>query len=343
MICVCLAALVFPTLIVRMGTAVITPPENLPLGGYTSRKGALGHPYEALTCRTLVLSQGETKVAIVSVETLTISDSFVREVKKRIPPNVNLFLCATHTHSAPDSQLYNDRMTLGIPGVATFKRKWLEWAALRVASGVNQALASPGREISRLWLRTASAVAFNRHRRKGSQPSTLVSSLYADDTGKTQTLVTTFAAHATLEGPEQMGYSGDWPGEIERVTSAPFLPAAIGDVSPISPPNSTIPGTNPPYKIYATNLLDVLEHGTSNLLGGTLQFTSQTIRLGAVRAHPAFAKDNGVPESLAQAIVKKFAPTDAAISIVRIGTFAIVGVPGEPSTDLGHRIEGLCS
>ena len=101
----------------------ITPDVPLPLGGYTERGTKVSVPGgDHLYARTVLLESGKTKIALVSVETLTIPESLVREVKKRIPSDVSLFLSATHTHSAPDSQMLNDRMTFLIPGIASFKK-----------------------------------------------------------------------------------------------------------------------------------------------------------------------------------------------------------------------------
>src|SRR5512141_466792 len=117
----------------------ITPPEPLPLGGYTARGSkSLVPGGDPLYVRTLLLSGSGNVVAIVSVEALTVPESLVREVKERIPSGITLFLSATHTHSAPDSQMLNDRMTFSIPGIASYKSKWLDWYADKIAACIQQ-------------------------------------------------------------------------------------------------------------------------------------------------------------------------------------------------------------
>jgi hypothetical protein len=111
-------ALVPQGLAIGRGKVDITPDVPLPLGGYTERGFQKSIPGgDRLYARTVLFESGATKIAVVSVETLTIPESLVREVKKRIPTDVFLFLAATHTHSAPDSQMLNDRMTFAIPGI----------------------------------------------------------------------------------------------------------------------------------------------------------------------------------------------------------------------------------
>ena len=107
---------------VQVGTSTvsITPPEPLPLGGYTQRGGAVFQPGgDDLFARTVVLRQRSETIAVTSVEMLTVPESLYREVKERLPAGVKLFLAATHTHSAPDSQMLNERMTIPVPGIAT--------------------------------------------------------------------------------------------------------------------------------------------------------------------------------------------------------------------------------
>ena len=100
---------------------------------------------------------------------LTIPESLAREVRKRIPKDIELFLCATHTHCAPDSQMLNDRMTFAIPGIATYRKRWLTWYADKIAGSVTKALAARSqRPVSLSSL--VSHVDANRARRQDGKP-----------------------------------------------------------------------------------------------------------------------------------------------------------------------------
>lgn len=293
----------------------MTPPEDLPLGGYTERgnkKGRLGT--ERLQARVLLFSDGPRQVALVSFETLTIPESLVRETRNRLP-GVELMLVATHTHSAPDSQMLNDRMTLGIPGIANYRQKWVKWTADKLATAVKLAQAAPPEPVVSLELGTRSTTGANRNRRGGNPPDPRARHLIVN--GKTR--ATVFSAHATTLGPENLEYSADWPGKL----GVAFLPGAIGDASPVIGALDQV-GKPPVSRAF---------------FGAQLGFVSEKIELGKPTPHPHFAADYKVNDVLAKIMVDRFAPTSAELTILALGRLAIVGVPGEPTGDVGRRIE----
>jgi neutral ceramidase len=318
------AALSIQPLLVGVSTVSITPPEPLPLGGYTQRGGTVFQPGgDDLSARTVVLRQKSTTVAITSVEMLTVPESLYREVKKRLPSDVNLFLAATHTHSAPDSQMLNERMTIPVPGIATYKSRWLEWYADRIATGVREALAEPA------WKRSVTVnvahLDLNRGRRLGAWPDNAFTQVSLDGVE-----INHFAAHATFHGPERLGLTGDWPGAMGMVLAGP-----IGDVSPAAS------GANAEEKI--SNFRTVVESGLASkkpfpLSPTSLAFKTVTLKLPPAKPHPTFAAVYGAPNALAKMIVGRFAPTEAQISGFRLGALAVIGIPGEPTSHLGRAI-----
>jgi neutral ceramidase len=319
-----------PALLIGTVDVDITPPELLPLGGYTERHGRIMDPGgDPLHARVLVLQQATFRVAVVSVETLTIPESLLREVKARIPSDIHLLLCATHTHSAPDSQMLNDRMTLALPGVATYKRRWLAWYSDRIAGAVTAALAAKLRTVNALEAeRWTSDV--NRGRRKGANPdktATLVES------GR-EPLFFEYAAHGTFYDADQNQTRGDWPGRV--VPMAPMvLIGPIGDVSPKAPGLDHAPAG---IKIDAfwSHIRDDRSRSVTRVVwkpGNRVAWVNQPIPLAPPRPHPSFE-----PHALGQLAVTRFAPPSASISVLRLGSLAIVGVPGEPTSILGRRI-----
>ncbi|WP_018628635.1 hypothetical protein [Niabella aurantiaca] len=95
------------------GAAVtdITPP--LEVGLLTSSVKAEYAPFESirtpLKARTLVIASGKEKVAVVSLDLLSLTDTSVggwgafKEGMAGIVPAANIIICCTHTHSAPES------------------------------------------------------------------------------------------------------------------------------------------------------------------------------------------------------------------------------------------------
>jgi len=325
------ALLALATLTVRVADADLTPPEPLPLGGYTERRSA---PFEpggpGLIARTLVLESGGRRLAWVAVETLTIPESLVARVRQAAPPGTDVVLSATHTHCAPDSQMLNERMTLPVPGIATFRAKWLDWYADRIAQGVRAALASPARPVGSLRARMAQTEGLNRARRQGDEPDSAACRIEAEP----GVLFDVFAAHPVLLGPEHLKLDPEWPGRLMRRSGGLALVGALGDVSPVPPAG---PELERPAR-FAEALAKALESSPAREVGSDAAWTFEPIPLGKPEPQPEFASANKVPEALAKLAVARFAPPQAEVTLLRLGRALIVGVPGEPTSAVGRRL-----
>jgi neutral ceramidase len=345
-----LVALIAPLLMAQTGLSVatatvdITPSEPLPLGGYTERGTKVSIPGgDRLFARTLLFQSGRSRIAVVSVETLTIPESLVKEVKKRIPPDVDLFLAATHTHSAPDSQLLNDQMTFQIPGIASYRPKWLAWYADQISASVKQALLHP-RPVESVFARQGHA-DFNIGRRKFADPDKMVTEVFdyperrkgQSEPSDATPLLLEYAAHGTVYGAKELHLRGDWPGVAAKKFGAEVIQGAIGDVLPKDW------GPTPEQSIakIVKGLSDGLFAGKASYVwrqGDAVGAVDEPIALDPIEPHPTMAKSYGVPEAFAESIVKQFAPPRASIVAFRVGKLAVVGVPGEPTSILGRQI-----
>jgi hypothetical protein len=328
-----LAALVFAPvqLTASEATVDISPPELLPLGGYTERHGKIMDPGgDPLYAHALVLRYDEIEYVILSVETLTIPESLVREVKARLRRSETfLLICATHTHCAPDSQMLNDRMTLSIPGVATYKRRWLPWYADKLASAVKKAEDAERTPITSLTAEVWRSDV-NRGRRKGADPDKMATLVSGDG----HPLFFEYAAHGTFYDADENKTRGDWPGKVKIAPMVLIGP--IGDVSPKAPGLDKAPAPQKIAAFWSTLLRDRARSTRHN------EFEPDHLEIGAEMlpiplpkpvAHPDFK-----PAALGAVMVKRFAPPSASISALRIGKLVIIGVPGEPSSILGRQI-----
>ncbi len=310
----------------------LVPPEPLPLGGYSARNRAKFVPSDhPLRARSLVISDSKSRVALVCLELLTVPESLAREVGARVGSDVKLFLCATHTHCAPDSQMLNDRMTFDVPGIAKYQAKWLTWYADRIAEIVRKSLAAPTHAIDR-WEFNGGISDSNRGRRAGAHPSKLVSRLGSAG----QNLILHFAAHATLHDEKTLTVDGDWPGSVLERTPGIVLPGAIGDVSPKAQgENADVQSANMAQLLLGANLPNAFKWTSDSQ---KLAYLTTPIPLPKPTPHPTFAKTYNVTQGVAQLAVHAFAPKAANLTLVRLGPVAIVGVPGEPTSELGARI-----
>lgn len=317
-------ALLAPLLSSGGGQAELVPPEALPLGGYTVRRGATFEPGgETLWARARLFERGPVRVALVVADLLTIPESLRREVAARLPSGTHLFLVATHTHCAPDSQMLNERMTLAIPGIASYRPRWLTWYAEAIARSV------PASACEGPFSLGVARLELNRGRRLGASPSTRAVRLWAGD----DCVLTHYTAHPTLYGPEMRRLSADWPGAVAADTGGMVLNGALGDVSP--KPLGATPAES--MAQFAGAFRSAVWRRTP--IEGHLEWAQAPIRLDPPVPHPEFARANSVPESLARIAVERFAPREASVSAWRLGKLAVVGVPGEPSSAVGRRIE----
>ncbi len=115
---------------------VITPDPLLPISGGMG----LPAPREKrgeLTARALVLRQGDTTVAMVSVDLLGFPQVLVDRVAKKVAeiPGGQMLIGATHTHSAPDCYAFPDGQ-----GGHTGDLEYIEWVCQRTAEAIREAI-----------------------------------------------------------------------------------------------------------------------------------------------------------------------------------------------------------
>jgi hypothetical protein len=142
----CLSALLSPPALadeLSAGAAmrVITPDPLLPVSGGFGPTKPTSEKRGELTARALVLSKGDTSVAVVVLDVLgfpSVLGDRVRAKVNRIPPQ-NILVSATHTHSAPDCYAFPDAA-----GGHTGDLKWMQLACDRAAEAVNAAIDAAG-------------------------------------------------------------------------------------------------------------------------------------------------------------------------------------------------------
>ncbi len=324
----------------------LVPPRPFSLGGYTARGSKpVEQGGDPLYARILKIKNNETTVVIVSCDLLTIPESLAREVKAKIPTDVHLFLAATHTHSAPDSQMLNDRMTFAIPGIAKFDPSKLEWYANTISRSINGILSTYQYKSDSINADFAHVDA-NRGRRQGANPDQLALHVWSGQLESPfriwSDLFFWYTAHATIVGPENNKTHADWPGQARNISnSSPVLVGAIGDVSPKAEGDIFRVKINQFWlNMYARMFSAETEkpRRTIHYQKPKLDWASEPIQLPIVSPNPEFAKLNKVPIPLANSVITRFAPTQANISAFRIGKICVVGVPGEPTSELGRRI-----
>ena len=221
-------------------TPSLTPPSdpgntnNPPRGGRGGRggvpsEGILDHIY----ARAIVIDNGTTTAALVSVDTGGLGDQVWRTVSQRIEkelgiPAQNLIMNPTHTHSASGGsadQIFN---------VIKAAKEKLQPARIGYGTGVSYI--NVQRDIidpkTHKWWEGANY--------DGPSDKTVAVIKFETTNGEPIAVYFNYACHAVVTGNTDM-LSGDWPGEAERYIEdsfddkcvALFSVGAQGDQNPI--------------------------------------------------------------------------------------------------------------
>jgi neutral ceramidase len=315
--------------------ADITPPVGLPLGGHRGRKSTGIHA--PVFARALVLSNGETTVALVSAELIAVTPELSREVAARLPRELplapeNLLVTATHTHSGPGAmgtRLWQ-RLAAGAFDPASFER---------TAEGMAQAVAAAHSRLqpSRLLYRRFEApdLVSNRVDPEGVEdPEVQVLTFESTDGAQVSHLVN-FSAHPTVLGSRNRLVSGDFPGFLSRAleekegTTALYTSGALADQKPWPPEAAT-----PIERAEKMGKLLALRIGNASPSAepvGALTLWARRISIPLPPPQPRVGEKRRLPSWVG----RLFFDDEADLQILGLGRILLVGVPAELGCEVG--------
>ena len=122
---------------VGVGRRIITPNPLLPVSGGLGPSAPAREKQGELMARAVVFQNGETSVAVVSLDLLGFPSVLCNRVRTRVPriSAKNILIGSTHTHSAPDCYGFADGR-----GGFTGDLKFMEFVCVKTAEAVNEAL-----------------------------------------------------------------------------------------------------------------------------------------------------------------------------------------------------------
>lgn len=228
----------------KAGTASrdITPEPGLPMWGYSDRPSAATGTLDPLFAKALVLDDGETALAMVTLDLGRVPPPEVCDrVRTRIEEHGidHLFITASHTHQAP---------------AVDVETPYLDVLADRVVDAVVEA-ASRAVPVRIGVGRTDIDVNFNRRmilpdgrcmmvwRNESRKPTGIADKeagivKLVDESGKPVAVLVHYACHPVVLGPDHVEYSADYCGEMARIVKETtgaeclFLQGACGDLNP---------------------------------------------------------------------------------------------------------------
>jgi len=239
-------------LLAGVARADITPPAGVEMWGYSNRADKAQGKLDPLYARVLLLDDGRTAVAIV---TLDLGRTFgraqmdsVRERVRRSSRVSDVMFIASHTHSGPviDDEYEGGRVP-----------EWEQRALDAIAQAIDRARASAAE--ARIGVGTGQAII--GHNRRFVQSDGNVKMLWRNSTGQPAgpidptvgvirvddrqgnplAILVNYACHPVVFGPDNLKYSADYPGAMARLVEESwggkpvcfFLQGAPGDINPM--------------------------------------------------------------------------------------------------------------
>lgn len=214
--------------------AVINPPSGTDLTGYAGRSSGCKGIHDGLHAKALVISDGQTRAAIVSLDILGLAAYHVAAVRETVEsatgiPAANLLIGTSHTHSGPATQF--------LRACGEVCDHYLDTLLARIADTVAEASenmfpASFGHDEG------SADVAINRRASDGPRDCTVAIWRFTRENGAPLATLFNHACHAVVLEGSNLLVSADWPGAAQRAIEgelggqAMFLQGCCGNINP---------------------------------------------------------------------------------------------------------------
>ena len=338
----------------------ITPPLALkaPLGGYGERMNQPARGvHDRIFAKAICFTNGSRRFVVVTADLIGFPPPFKAELVRELnSPKLgleNLILLPSHSHTSVEMNAFHPGNTYGIPQIGIYSpdvHRWMleRFSALirRVQSDFVPVKVGTGSVAISGWNR-------NRRQKGGFCDEELTITRVDSQAGQPLAVLVNFAAHPTFLGAEQMEFSGDWPGQMQRTLETLLGPQATvmyyngaeGDQAPVARPDSGSSGWEKSIRfgtdlaVVANTMVNRVE--TDNNV--RFDFSRHEIPLPKTSWHPKFMEtggaEYGLTESLLAEMLPKVYPKSCSSICLRIGDLLLMGVPGEMAAELGREIK----
>lgn len=322
----------------------ITPTETaaIKIVGHVRQVSGVRDPLRA---GVLILDDGETKAAIVTMDTIGAWEDMVKLARQNIEketgvPAANIMVCASHNHSGPGyvenlrwaSELIKKLTAAAKEAADNMRTVNIGYGEDRIGFGINRRKTIDGRAVVRL-----NSEGLNDPR---------VKVLRFDD-GKSLTPMAVMM-HAVCHPcfftwgdkgsqPYPKGYpkmTADFPGEaqtfVESVygqkTSVMFMQGCAGDIRP------NLPG----YPYRCADEADIQWAGR-DLGGAVARAAALSVTREQLRKRASFYQIRVASEVVD--LPGKEGPVPSELMAMKVGPFLFLTMPGEPMVEYGFKLE----
>jgi hypothetical protein len=363
--CAVLTALAAPAALcraaeLRAGVARIdlTPPLdfNAPLGGYGERMNRPAEGvHDRIFAKALVLSDGHKKFALITVDIVGFPPTLKPELIQRLAgawqPG-QMMLLASHSHTSIEMNALNPQNTFQVPQLGLYNARVHQFVVDRLLEVLRQA--EQKLVPVSLGTTTVAIEGWNRNRRGGTVTDKDLTVTRVDTAeGKPLAVLVNFTAHPTFMSGEDMQFSGDWPGHLQRTieslvgdgVTAMYFNGAEGDQAPIGRPDAGESRYERAER-YGRDLGIVAWkqwQATKTSPNVPLAYHSHSIALSQPTLHPDFMKTGGAEYGLSEKLFNEMLPVMFPSKVdsvsLRLGDLLVVGIPGEMAASLGMKIK----
>ncbi|HEY3836301.1 MAG TPA: neutral/alkaline non-lysosomal ceramidase N-terminal domain-containing protein [Bryobacteraceae bacterium] len=243
-------------LLIGAASEIITPDLGCEMAGFAARTGRATGIHDDLHARALVLDNGQTRIALISVELLGVTRALTEAVRARIErdtgiPAQNVVIAATHTHCGPTTftHFYNQGQPLD--------ESYLVRLADAVVVATHAAYGKRRPASLRSGFVRTEGIAVNRRSDNGLPIDPDAGVLLATGTdGRPIAIAISFACHTTVLGPNTLEISGDYAHytilELQQEFGAEvlFFNGAEGDISIGHKSNLSAVGVIAPFRTF---------------------------------------------------------------------------------------------
>ena len=346
----------------------ITPPVGIDLTGYIARGGPAIGVHDPIYAKALVFDNGETQVALLTVDVLGLHLPFVTSVRTAIEtrcgiPAAHIMIACSHTHAGPATMLlegcgvidetYQARLHQALVDVTD--RAWRQRQPVRLGVGHGEV-----------------TTGVHNRRNPGAVIDPDLGILRVEAaTGDLLAIALNYTCHPTCVTGENRLFSAEYCGyatsAIEQATGAItlFITGAIGDVGPARrgwdvleqigravaaealrllptipvQPWATLAATSQPLALPLQPLPTVAE------LNQTIAEIEQRLADPELMQQPYQPQIQGAMLAWATSTLDNVTTGQAAtvvmteLQVLRIGDLALVSAPGELFVELGLAIK----
>lgn len=342
-----------------IGSAEITPnvdgPQAVWMAGYYPGRAATS-VHDPLFARGMLLSDGQTKIAIVSLDLIGWSYPSTVAIREQLPEIDFVVICSTHNHEGPD--------TIGIWGESFIKRgvdeqynQRVEKTVVHLVKRLQQAQQPVSVEFGKV---SRPDLVHDTRQPIVIDPVIRALRFRSKTDGSTLGLLVQGTAHPESLGAKNTAITADFPGYMQKRLQQYFdcptvyVSGAIGGL--MTPPANGIVDENTSAvrlttyayaEAYGNTVADAIAHAFRK--GQPVSLTPFRI----LRKEVAIPIDNplyrlarslnvirrvsyewtGQPESWGKQVTREFRPDRAAVitevSLLQLGDIKLLGIPGE--------------